>query len=61
MAAGPYAKLFKGKTFRIKYDYETDADGEKTVVKENTTELFFNNSIAFDSTFEVRFSKLFTG
>ena len=57
MAYGPWKNQFKGKTYRIKYDYETGGDGEKVLVKENTTELFFNNSIAFDSTFEVQFSK----
>ena len=62
MAYGPYRQLFKGKTYRIAYDYINDsADGEKVLINDNSLELYFNNSISFNSNFEFEVSDKFKG
>ena len=57
MAYGPWKNSFRGTKYKIAYDYENDSpDGEKTVLEQNVTEMFFNNSISFDANFGFEYS-----
>ena len=62
MALGPEQYKYKGKKYHVAYDYENlSANGEHKLIESNVTQIFFNNSIAFNTFFEFKFSEKFNG